>query len=87
MILCGINRIDPVARHPKHLQPYVDKAFLAVRCVSPKVLHPGRILSLIDTVLGLEEGHLVWLLREDDSDQGRTGDNVLYLDFRLPRHI
>lgn len=32
-----------------------------------------RVLSLIDEVLGLEDGHM-WRLHEDD--QGQTGDDV-----------
>ncbi|KAI0065000.1 Clavaminate synthase-like protein [Artomyces pyxidatus] len=67
-----LNHIDPVSRHPKPLQPYVDdvKAFLAE--TRQKVLH--RILVLIDLVLGLPEGYL-WELHLDK--EGRTGDDLL----------
>ncbi|KZT22307.1 Clavaminate synthase-like protein [Neolentinus lepideus HHB14362 ss-1] len=67
-----LNRVDPVSRHPKPLQPYVPeiKAFYAES--RNKVLR--RVLTLIDAVLGLEEGYL-WHLHLDD--EGRTGDDLL----------
>ncbi|TFK31377.1 hypothetical protein BDQ12DRAFT_640141 [Crucibulum laeve] len=66
------NSIDPISRHPKPLQPYVDevKAFLAE--TRQKVLQ--RVSNLIDGVLGLEEGH-IWRLHE--TAEGRTGDDLL----------
>ncbi|KAJ8083855.1 hypothetical protein AAF712_000773 [Marasmius tenuissimus] len=66
------NHIDPVTRHPKQLQPFVEesKAFLAD--IRQKVLR--RVLNLIDGVLGLEEGYL-WSLHQDD--KSRTGDDLL----------
>lgn len=80
--------IDPISRHPKPLQPYVDevKVFLEVSirlCRDPKASNRlpkrlrqnvlRRILSLVDGVLGLEDGYL-WSLHQDA--EGRTGDDV-----------
>ncbi|KAJ7612177.1 hypothetical protein FB45DRAFT_940031 [Roridomyces roridus] len=66
------NSIDPASRHPEPLRPYVEevKAFLAE--TREKVLR--RILSLIDAVLGLQDGHL-WSLHE--TEDGRRGDDLL----------
>ncbi|KAI0042810.1 Clavaminate synthase-like protein [Auriscalpium vulgare] len=67
-----LNHIDPVTRHPKPLQPYIDdvKAFLEE--TRQKVLR--RVLNLIDAVLGLPDGYL-WGLHSDS--EGRTGDDLL----------
>ena len=84
----SLGSIDPVTRHPKPLQPYIDevKDFLEVSYPCLNIVaylnFPTqdtrqkvlrRVLLLIDEVLGLEEGHL-WRLHQDD--QGRTGDDV-----------
>ncbi|THH11140.1 hypothetical protein EW146_g8141, partial [Bondarzewia mesenterica] len=66
-----LNHIDPVSRHPKPLQPYVNDVKAYIAETRQKVLR--RVLTLIDVVLGLEEGHL-WNLHEDA--QGRTGDDL-----------
>ncbi|KAF9270092.1 Clavaminate synthase-like protein [Marasmius fiardii PR-910] len=66
------NHIDPIARHPKPLQPFVGEAKAFLTDIRQKVLR--RILNLIDGVLGLEEGYL-FSLHEDD--KGRTGDDLL----------
>ncbi|KAI3621877.1 gibberellin 3-beta [Moniliophthora roreri] len=66
------NHIDPITRHPKPLQPYVEEAKEFLADIRQKVLR--RILNLIDGVLGLEEGYL-FSLHQDS--KGRTGDDLL----------
>ncbi|RDB23622.1 Flavonol synthase/flavanone 3-hydroxylase [Hypsizygus marmoreus] len=65
------NSFDPITRHPKPLQPYITEVKDFLVETRQKVLK--RVLSLIDGVLGLEEGYL-WRLHEND---GRAGDDVL----------
>ncbi|KAJ7882831.1 hypothetical protein B0H13DRAFT_925531 [Mycena leptocephala] len=66
------NSIDPVTRHPEPLQPYVTEIKEFLEETRQKVLR--RILSLIDAVLGLQDGYL-WSLHETKS--GITGDDLL----------
>ncbi|KIJ34122.1 hypothetical protein M422DRAFT_182469 [Sphaerobolus stellatus SS14] len=66
------NEIDPITRHPKPLQPFVDevKTFLAE--TRQKIL--SRVCNLIDVVLGLPEGHL-WSIHE--TPEGIKGNDLL----------
>ncbi|KAJ7753398.1 hypothetical protein DFH07DRAFT_513457 [Mycena maculata] len=66
------NSIDPVTRHPEPLQPYIGEVKTFLKEAREKVLR--RILSLIDAVLGLQEGFL-WSLHETEG--GETGDDLL----------
>ncbi|KAJ7142076.1 hypothetical protein C8R43DRAFT_1089080 [Mycena crocata] len=66
------NNIDPASRHPEPLQPYVDEVKAFVQEARQRVLR--RILSLVDAVLGLKEGHL-WSLHE--TEDGEAGDDLL----------
>ncbi|KAJ7184658.1 hypothetical protein C8R46DRAFT_1064723 [Mycena filopes] len=66
------NSLDPDTRHPAPLRPYVPEVKDFLNETRQKVLR--RILSLIDTVLGLQDGHL-WGLHETSS--GETGDDLL----------
>ncbi|KAJ6567007.1 hypothetical protein B0H19DRAFT_1139129 [Mycena capillaripes] len=66
------NSIDPVTRHPEPLRPYVPEVEGFLKETRQKVLR--RILSLIDAVLGLKDGHL-WSLHETEA--GETGDDLL----------
>ncbi|TFY63619.1 hypothetical protein EVG20_g6242 [Dentipellis fragilis] len=67
-----LGQIDPITRHPKPIQPYVEETKAFIADARQKVLR--RVLSLVDTVLGLEEGYL-WSLHEDP--EGKTGHDLL----------
>ncbi|KAF8209447.1 hypothetical protein K438DRAFT_1904139 [Mycena galopus ATCC 62051] len=66
------NSIDPATRHPVPLRPHVEDVKQFLEETRQKVLR--RILSLIDAVLGLQEGYL-WSLHETEA--GETGDDLL----------
>ncbi|KAF9011874.1 hypothetical protein BDQ17DRAFT_1396920 [Cyathus striatus] len=75
-ILCAYisdrySSMDPVLRHPKALQPYVDEVKAFLEETRAKVLR--RVCFLIDGVLGLEEGYL-WKLHQ--TANGRKGDDL-----------
>ncbi|KAF7300082.1 Gibberellin 3-beta [Mycena kentingensis (nom. inval.)] len=60
-----LGHIDPAEKHPRALRPHVEEES------RQKVLR--KILSLIDGVLGLEDGHL-WSLHQ--TPEGVTGEDV-----------
>ncbi|CAK5263922.1 unnamed protein product [Mycena citricolor] len=64
------NHIEPAKKHPRAIQPHVAE-IQAFILQSRTVL--WRILSLIDSVLGLEEGYL-WSLHQ--TPEGTTSDDV-----------
>ncbi|KAJ7232036.1 hypothetical protein B0H12DRAFT_1029141 [Mycena haematopus] len=67
-----LHSIDPATRHPEPLRPHVTEIKEFLEEARQKVLR--RILSLIDSVLGLREGYL-WSLHETEG--GETGDDLL----------
>ncbi|KAF7295864.1 Gibberellin 3-beta [Mycena chlorophos] len=66
-----LGHIDPTERHPKALRPYVEEVKAFIEESRQKVLR--KILSLVDAVLGLQEGHL-WSLHQ--TAEGLTGEDV-----------
>ncbi|KAF7295830.1 Gibberellin 3-beta [Mycena chlorophos] len=66
-----LGHIDPTERHPKALRPHVEEVKAFIEESRQKVLR--KILSLVDAVLGLQEGHL-WSLHQ--TPEGLTGDDV-----------
>ncbi|KAJ7061491.1 hypothetical protein C8F01DRAFT_141422 [Mycena amicta] len=66
-----LGHIDPAERHPEALRPHVDEVKAFIEESRQKVLR--KILSLIDAVLGLKDGHL-WSLHE--TTEGMSGNDV-----------
>ncbi|KAF8958951.1 hypothetical protein BDZ97DRAFT_1428976 [Flammula alnicola] len=66
------NQIDPPTRHPLALQPHIEEVKAFYEETRSKVLK--RVTTLIDGVLGLEEGYL-WRLHQ--TEDGRKGDDML----------
>ncbi|KAA1475111.1 Clavaminate synthase-like protein [Dentipellis sp. KUC8613] len=65
-----LQQLDPITRHPKPIQPYVEEIKAFIADIRQDVLR--RVLSLIDAVLGLEEGYL-WRLHQDP--EGRPSND------------
>lgn len=66
-----LNHIDPATRHPTPLHPYVPEIAAFLETMRQNVLR--KVLTLMDGVLGLEEGFL-WRLHQ--TEDGRTGDDL-----------
>jgi len=71
----GLNTLTPLSRHPQALRPHIDEVAAFFEESRQKVLR--RVLSLIDGVLGLEDGYL-WRLHEDE-EHGKSDDYLRYM--------
>ncbi|KAA1475249.1 Clavaminate synthase-like protein [Dentipellis sp. KUC8613] len=71
-----LQNLDPVTRHPKPLQPYLPEIKAFTTAMRQNVLR--RVLSLIDSVLGLEDGHL-FSLQQDPTTGHVSNDLFRYM--------